>query len=75
MLRAPGSHALGPEDLAACQTVFDKICADAKVERSSVDALILASTVLFAFQHGAVDCEGLLAAVRRKKADFLNLGP
>lgn len=40
-----------------------------------MDALILASTVLFAFQHGAVDYEGLLAAVCRKKADFLNLGP
>lgn len=64
MLRIPQSYFLSPDDLATCQRVFDQICADAGLDRTSMDGEILASTVLFIFQHGNVDDVDLLAAAR-----------
>ncbi|MER8574574.1 hypothetical protein NKG99_24180 [Mesorhizobium sp. M1409] len=55
MLRIPQSQFLSPDDLATCQRVFNQICADARLDRKSVDGELLASTVLAAFQHGFVD--------------------
>lgn len=70
MLRIPESHFLTPDDLATCQRVFDQICADARLDRTSIDGEILASTVLYFFQRGTVDHDELLAAVRARHADF-----
>lgn len=63
MLRVPQSHFLGPNDLALCQSVFDQLCADAKLDPASVDRQVLALTVLVFFQHGFVDRDELLGAV------------
>lgn len=71
MLRIPQSQFLSPDDLAICQRVFDQICADARLDRTSVDGEILASTVLTAFQSGIVEDAELLAAVRAHRADFM----
>ena len=73
MLRIPQSHFLSPDDLATCQRVFDQACADARLDRKSVDGELLASTVLAAFQNGIVEEHALLAAVRAKSADFIKL--
>lgn len=54
MLRVPQSHFLGPNDLALCQSVFDQVCADAKLSLGSVDRQVLALTVLAFFQHGSL---------------------
>ena len=57
---------LGPEDLALCQRVFDRICAESKTAPSDIDSELLASNVLMAFQHGVMDEAALVAEVRAK---------
>ncbi|WP_084508022.1 hypothetical protein [Mesorhizobium sp. WSM3224] len=74
MLRVPQSQFLGPEDLAICQRVFDRICADANLDRKSVDGQVLALTVLAFFQRGVTDHDELLAAVLGRREDFTKLG-
>jgi len=73
MLRIPQSRFLGPDALATCQRVFNRICADAKLERRSVDGEALASAVLASFQRGIVDEEELLEAMRARRAEFTHL--
>ena len=73
MLRIPQSRFLGPDALATCQRVFNRICADAKLERRSVDGEALASAVLANFQQGIVDEKELLAAVHASRDDFTHL--
>ena len=73
MLRIPQGRFLGPDALATCQRVFNRICADAKLERRSVDGEALASAVLANFQQGIVDEKELLAAVHASRDDFTHL--
>ena len=74
MLRIPQSHILNPEDLETCQRVFDQICADARLDRKSVDGELLASTVLAIFLSGITEDDAeLLAAVRARSQDFVKL--
>ena len=73
MLRLPQSRFLSPDDLATCQRVFNRICADAKLERRSVDGEALASAVLANFQQGIVDEKELLVAVHASRDDFTHL--
>jgi len=54
---------LGPEDLALCQRVLDRICAESPCD---IDSELLASNVLMAFQHGVMDEAALVAEVRAK---------
>jgi hypothetical protein len=72
MLRIPQSRLLGPDYLATCQRVFNRICADARLERRSVDGEALASAVLANFQQG-IDEKELLAAVHASRDDFTHL--
>lgn len=56
---------LDPENLAMCQRIFDQVCIDTGVDRTSSRAEELAATVLTIFQLylGATEAE-LLAALR-----------
>jgi hypothetical protein len=65
---------LAPEDLATCQLVFDQICADASLHPTSIDAEMLASTVITVFQidPSRTGAE-LLAAIRDRRNDFEKL--
>jgi len=73
MLRIPQSHFLSPDDLATCQRIFDRICADARLDRKSVDGELLALTVLTAFQSGIVKDAELLSVVRAAGDKFIKL--
>ncbi|RWC26682.1 MAG: hypothetical protein EOS27_24455 [Mesorhizobium sp.] len=73
MLRIPQSHFLSPDDLATCQRVFNQICADARLDHSSLDSETLASAVLASFQRGIVDEEELLQAMRARRGQFTHL--
>jgi len=62
---------LGPEDLALCQRVFDQICADASLDRLSIEAEDLAAAVLSAFHCSPNRTEAdLLAVIRSRRNDF-----
>ncbi|QKC67149.1 hypothetical protein EFV37_22080 [Mesorhizobium loti] len=52
---------LGPQDLAICQRVFDKLCVSANWERTAIEGEELAFRILVAFQHGITNEEALLA--------------
>lgn len=52
-----------PSELQICQRVFDRLCEERKVDRSSSDAEDLAATIINAFGAGLADEEKLLAAV------------
>jgi hypothetical protein len=49
-------------DLKTCQRVFDQLCVERQVERTSEEAWNLASVVLFLFQDGHTDEADLLGA-------------
>ncbi|KRB23824.1 hypothetical protein ASD99_29505 [Mesorhizobium sp. Root695] len=72
MQRTLKSDFLGPEDLTICQHVFDQICADARLsDRQSLDAQLLASTVLTVFQASPeMSKADLLAAILSRRNDF-----
>lgn len=61
---------LGPEDLALCQRVFVQMCADARLDRLSLDAELLAAAILSTFQRMPVGEAELLEAIRSRRADF-----
>ena len=63
MLNRLPLHGFSPSELQICQRVFDRICAERKVERSSGVAEDLAASVISAFSAGLADEEKLLAAV------------
>ncbi|MER9328577.1 hypothetical protein [Mesorhizobium sp. M0488] len=65
---------LASEDLAMCQRVFDQICADASLHPTSIDAEMLASTVLTVFQLEPSKTEAeLLVSIRDRRNDFEKL--
>lgn len=68
--RTPQSEFLSPEDLAICQRVFDKICADCKWNSASSDAEGLAIVVISVFQHGLFNEVDLLAEMQARRNDF-----
>ncbi|RUZ80895.1 hypothetical protein EN943_02195 [Mesorhizobium sp. M7A.F.Ca.US.006.01.1.1] len=59
---------LAPENLALCQRVFDQVCADADIDRASIEAEQIAAAVLNVFQllPGATETE-LLASIRDRR--------
>ncbi|MER9301210.1 hypothetical protein NKI38_32930 [Mesorhizobium sp. M0621] len=56
---------LDPENLAMCQRLFEQVCIDANIDRTSIEAEQLAAAVLNVFQvlPGGTE-EELLAALR-----------
>ena len=52
-----------PSELQICQRVFDRLCEERKVDRSSSDAEDIAAAVIHMFSGGLADEEKLLAAV------------
>lgn len=74
MLRKLQSEFLGPEDLALCQRVFDLVCADARLDKLSLDGQLLASTVVTTFQSlPGISEPDLLASIRGRRDDFEKL--
>jgi hypothetical protein len=67
------SDFLGPEDLALCQRVFRQIIADANLDRTSIDAELVAAAVLAAFQRMPASEAEFLEAMRSRRAEFLRL--
>jgi hypothetical protein len=51
-----------PSDLDTCQRVFERLCVELKVERTSEKAAQLAKIVLFLFHNGLMDEADLLRA-------------
>lgn len=57
-----------PSELQRCQRVFDKLCEETHLERTSGEAADLAYQVLLAFQYGHTEEADLFVAVRQKAA-------
>ena len=53
--------------------MFQQIIADSRLDRTSIDAELVAAAVLYAFQRDPVSEAELLAAMRARNADFLRL--
>lgn len=58
---------LSPHDLAICQRVFDRICADEHLDPLSQQGEILAETVVATFRNAHTDESELLKAVRSRR--------
>jgi hypothetical protein len=58
---------LYPSDLDVCRRVFDQICKDEQIARSSLDGEHLASRILAVFQVGERDEAKLLDLVRSQR--------
>ena len=69
--RNPQSEFLGPQDLAVCQRVFDRVCMDSNLNHTCIDSQILASTVLRVFQQGFVNETDLVSEIRAHRYDFM----
>lgn len=63
MLNRLRPNGFSPSELQICQRVFDRLCAERRVERSSGDAEDLAVAVINVFNAGLADEDKLLAAV------------
>ncbi|MER9567545.1 hypothetical protein [Mesorhizobium sp. M0571] len=58
---------LYPSDLDLCQRIFDQVCSDEDIARSSLDGETLAMRILAAFQEAGLDEADLLELVRSKR--------
>lgn len=66
MLNGLRQGCLYPSELQSCQRVFDRLCQEMRLERTSDDAADLASQVLIAFQYGHSEEADLYAAVTHR---------
>ncbi|TIN24991.1 MAG: hypothetical protein E5Y31_16695 [Mesorhizobium sp.] len=64
--RNAGFH---PSDLQLCQRVFDRVCSERKLDRTSVepDVQLLAATVFSLFENGCRNESELLESFRRTR--------
>lgn len=62
---------LYPEDLARLQRVFDEVCADGCHATNSVEAQLIAGTLINLFQKGTCDEAMLLAELRLRRQDYI----
>jgi hypothetical protein len=68
--RASQSEFLSPEDLAVCQRVFDRMCADCRWDHDSSDAEALATVIISVFQRGVFNEADLLEDMQGRRNDF-----
>lgn len=61
---------LYPDDLAMLQRVFGKVCADGCHATNSVEAELIAGTLINLFQNGTSDEAMLLAELRLRRQDY-----
>lgn len=65
---------LSPHDLAICERVFDRVCADENLDPSDPDAEILAVMVVAIFRNVHTSERELLEAVRSRRQKAAGTG-
>ena len=60
---------LSPHDMAVCQRVFDRVCADEQLDPLSREAELLASMVVGIFRNSHTNERQLLEAVRSRRQE------